>query len=165
MKPRLLHLGFAATLASCAAPSPLGWPPGNDADWAALEHSAIPAKPGPAASGDDWECALPAGAVCRIDIPVVNGACQPTQQKVHVTRDIVVMWKIATPGWKFASNGIAFKSTTPPPPDGFDQPGGNGRTTYIWHAKPGAPAGTYDYAVNLVGPTGATCYADPGLWV
>ena len=143
----------------------MGWPPRNDADWAALERSAIPAKPSPLASSDDWDCTLSPGAVCRIEIPVVNGTCQPTQQKVHVARDIVVLWKITTPGWTFAANGIAFKSTTPPPSNGFDQSDGAGRTTYVWHSKPGAQAGTYDYSVNLAGPAGAACYADPGLWV
>ena len=168
MNARLCTTLIALGIAACAAPAPvpMGWPPGSDADWDKLEKAAKPAKKDPL-TADTWSCDGQPGTVCQIDIAANGANCQPTQMKVHVGRDTVILWKLSTPGWKFRGNGIEFKVKrgNPDPADGFEHPAGGGRKTFAWHARSTAPAGYYDYWVRLEDPSGKPCDADPGLWV
>jgi hypothetical protein len=103
------------------------------------------------------------GAQCA-DVTASGTAITPIPDiKVRVSGTII-LWSITTPGWTFATNGIAFVTPPLPPAGTFTCIPG----TTVWACNDiyvigGSGPQTYKYTVNLTSPSGQPVTLDPRI--
>ena len=107
------------------------------------------------------------GSPCNAVI-VLRGGCgdgvvvAPDPIRVTSGKATTITWKIVSPNWEFASNGIEIQlSPKAITPAGAKAASG---TTYSVVFDPGGPKVAYKYDVNLVNTaTKTACKADPTI--
>jgi len=109
----------------------------------------------------DWTC--DGKNKCEVSITVAS--CTPAGITFDYpvlgiakgTKDVDIVWKIATPKYEFAKkDGVAFKGSDWPKE--FDLPEGN-KNRYKWRDRNNLDAGTrsYDYGVTILNADGSAC--------
>lgn len=109
------------------------------------------AGPPPCTASGNCTVQVRVGANCAISVAPDPLAVAGRGQAKKIT------WEIATDGYVFASNGIAFKAASAE----FDEPELDGKK-FRWRDRH-TTSGRYEYNVNVVrtGPNPATCSVDP----
>jgi len=109
-------------------------------------------------------------ANCRIEVDV-SPTCQiswvdPAQKEIDVApgANLEIWWQIRnSPGFKFSSNGIAFKPHTPPSAE-FSNPTAAGVNFHWTDTRVAGPKKTYEYSINIENGSGSvTCSLDPKI--
>jgi hypothetical protein len=103
--------------------------------------------------------------VCHVSLNITT--CRPHGSSVtaypdpaHIGRGAhEIHFDIASTGYEFTANGIAFKQ---PGPGVFSGPQKLEASKFKWHDN-NAAAGSYDYNIEVMSASGSICRADPTI--
>lgn len=103
--------------------------------------------------------------VCHVRLNITS--CMPHGSVVtaypdpaHIGRGArEIHFDIASTGYEFTPNGIAFKQ---PAPGVFSAPQKLNATKFKWHDNNAGP-GSYDYNIEVMSASGSICRADPTI--